>query len=37
VLAYNLFVDSLCGGNARRRMEIKSWKEDLKGATFLAR
>jgi len=37
VLVDNLFVDSLCGGNARRRMEIRSWKDDLKGTTFLAR
>jgi hypothetical protein len=34
-----LYVETLCGGNARRRMEmeIRSWKGDLKGATFLAK
>jgi hypothetical protein len=30
------YVKALCGGNARRRMEM-SWKEDLRGAMFLAR
>jgi hypothetical protein len=30
-------VEALYGGNARKRMEIRSWKEDLRGATFLAR
>jgi hypothetical protein len=32
-----LYVKALCGRNARRRMEIRSWKEDLRGAMFLAR
>ncbi len=30
-------MEALCGGNARRRMEIRSWKEDLMGAMFLVR
>jgi hypothetical protein len=33
----DLHVEVLCEGNARRRMHIKSWKEDSRGATFLAR
>ncbi len=33
----NLYVEVLCAVNARRRMHIKSWKEDSKGAKFLAR
>jgi len=32
-----LYVEVLCEGNARRRMRIKSWKEDSRGTTFLAR
>jgi hypothetical protein len=30
-------VEVLGGGNVRRRMEIRSWKENLKGTMFLAR
>jgi len=41
MLSGKLSVDSMCegvcGGNAARRMEIRSLKEILRGATFLAR
>jgi len=30
-------VEVLCGGNARRRMKIRSRKEDLKGTMSLVR
>jgi hypothetical protein len=30
-------VKALCEGTTRRRMEIRSWKDDLRGAMFLAR
>jgi hypothetical protein len=30
-------VEVLCEGNARRRMEIRSWKEDLRGTMFLVK
>ncbi len=33
----DLYVEVLCEGNARKRMCIKGWKEDSRGATFLAR
>ncbi len=36
-LFMDLYVEVLCGGNSRRRMHIKSWKEDFRGATLLAR
>jgi hypothetical protein len=31
-----LCVEALCGENARRRMEKRSWKEDLRGAMLVA-
>jgi hypothetical protein len=31
-----LCLEALCGENARRRMEKRSWKEDLRGAMFVA-
>jgi hypothetical protein len=37
VLVDNLSTIFLCGGNVRRRMEIRSWKQDLRRATFLAK
>jgi hypothetical protein len=31
-----LCVEALCGENARRRMEKRNWKEDLRGAMLVA-